>query len=59
MTSNAPTPDSAARRNLVVPTLRRLLILLGGTVGIAVATAGPALAGVRLNHAEPLTRLVD
>jgi hypothetical protein len=32
----------------------RLLILLAGSVGLAVATASPAIAGV-MNHTEPIT----
>lgn len=38
-------------------TVRRVLILLAGTVGIAVATAAPAFAGINLsNHTEPFSR---
>jgi hypothetical protein len=32
------------------------VVLLGTSVGIAAATAGPAAAGMALNHSEPLTR---
>jgi len=31
-------------------------VLLATAVGFAAATAGPALAGERLNHCEPLVR---
>ncbi|WP_461171985.1 hypothetical protein [Arthrobacter sp. Z1-9] len=37
-------------------TTKRLFWTLATTLGIAAATAGPALAGVAVNHTEPLNR---
>jgi hypothetical protein len=31
-------------------------VLVATSVGIAAATAGPAAAGLAVNHSEPLTR---
>ncbi|WP_426120730.1 hypothetical protein [Kocuria sp. LHG3120] len=36
-------------------TTKRLILGLAATFGLTIATAGPALAGVRMNHCEPLT----
>jgi hypothetical protein len=37
-------------------TVRRVLIVLAGTVGIVVAAAAPAFALGAANHTEPLSR---
>ncbi len=37
--------------------LRYVLVLVAGSMGLVVATAAPAYAGLNLsNHTEPLTR---
>ncbi len=36
-------------------TIRHLLLALAATFGLAITTAGPAVAGTRLNHCEPLS----
>ena len=36
--------------------IRRLFTTIAVTSGLVAATAGPALAGVALNHSEPLVR---
>lgn len=33
--------------------IRRAVLVCAGAVGLVVVTAGPALAGANLNHAEP------
>lgn len=35
-------------------TIRRLLVVLATTAGLAAATAGPAAAGLSFNHCHPL-----
>lgn len=35
---------------------KRILWAIAAAVGMAVAAAGPVLAGERLNHSEPLTK---
>jgi hypothetical protein len=34
--------------------IRRALLVLAGAVGLVAVTAGTAVAGANLNHAEPL-----
>lgn len=36
-------------------TTKRLILSFAAVFGMTIATAGPALAGTRLNHSEPLT----
>lgn len=36
-------------------TTKRLVLALASALGVAVATAGPASAGILFNHCEPLT----
>ncbi|WP_395802431.1 hypothetical protein [Arthrobacter sp. FW306-04-A] len=38
------------------PVIKRVLITAAAVVGAVVASAGPALAGVGINHSEPLSR---
>lgn len=36
-------------------TTKRLILAAASAIGIAVVTAGPAAAGLSMNHTEPLT----
>ena len=40
----------------MITTVRRVLILLVGTAGIAMATTAPALALSGMNHTEPFNQ---
>lgn len=37
-------------------TIKRLILAFAATFGLVIATAGPAAAGLKMNHCEPYPR---